>query len=78
MIFVHGCFWHGHDCARGSRVPKTNRDYWQAKVLRNRERDAGNVNALSAAGWEVVVFWECELRDKAALEQRLVSFLGPR
>ena len=39
-IFVHGCFWHGHDCARGARVPKQNRDYWEAKVGRNRARDA--------------------------------------
>lgn len=39
-IFVHGCFWHGHDCARGSRVPKANRDYWLAKVARNKARDA--------------------------------------
>jgi DNA mismatch endonuclease (patch repair protein) len=39
-VFVHGCFWHGHDCARGSRVPKDNRDYWIGKVERNRARDA--------------------------------------
>ena len=52
-IFVHGCFWHGHDCARGARIPKANRDYWLAKVARNRARDAASRTALEArvAGW---------------------------
>ena len=48
-LFVHGCFWHGHDCPRGARVPKQNRDYWTAKVARNRARDAANAAALVAA-----------------------------
>ena len=52
-IFVHGCFWHGHDCARGARVPKANRDYWVEKVRRNRERDRAARAALEAAGWRV-------------------------
>lgn len=75
-IFVHGCFWHGHDCARGARVPKANRDYWTAKVARNRARDAAAREALSAAGWRAETLWECELRDKAALEARLVALLA--
>ena len=52
-IFVHGCFWHGHDCPRGSRAPKANRDYWLAKVARNVARDARNRADLAAAGWRV-------------------------
>jgi DNA mismatch endonuclease (patch repair protein) len=70
-IFVHGCFWHGHDCNRGARVPQANRDYWLAKVGRNRARDIGNREALEALGWRVLTLWECELKDEAALERRL-------
>ena len=70
-IFVHGCFWHGHDCTRGARVPKANRDYWQAKVGRNRARDGEHRAALKARGWRVLTLWECELKDDAALEARL-------
>jgi DNA mismatch endonuclease (patch repair protein) len=74
-IFVHGCFWHGHDCARGARVPKANRDYWTAKVGRNRARDAKSAAALAEAGWRVEVVWECELKDAEALASRLRSLL---
>lgn len=70
-LFVHGCFWHGHDCARGARVPKQNRDYWVAKVGRNVARDAKNAEALAALGWRVEVVWECELKDEAAFEHHL-------
>ena len=53
-IFVHGCFWHGHDCARGARMPKTNRPYWQDKIARNRARDVAHVAALEASGWRAL------------------------
>ena len=75
-ILVHGCFWHGHDCARGARVPKTNRDYWLGKVGRNRDRDARNRAALEALGWRVETVWECALKDPAALEARLGALLA--
>lgn len=75
-LFVHGCFWHGHDCARGARVPKANRDYWVAKVARNRARDAAAAEALAAAGWRVETIWECDLKDPAALETRLSGLLA--
>jgi DNA mismatch endonuclease (patch repair protein) len=74
-LFVHGCFWHGHDCARGARVPKQNRDYWLGKVGRNRARDAANREKLEALGWRVETIWECELKDAAALHQRLELIL---
>jgi DNA mismatch endonuclease (patch repair protein) len=74
-FFVHGCFWHGHDCARGSRVPKANRDYWLAKVARNKARDARAVEALAADGWRVETIWECEMKDVEALKARLVLTL---
>ena len=77
-IFVHGCFWHGHDCARGARVPKQNRDYWTAKVARNRVRDERTQGELKAAGWTPLVIWECELKDEAALTAKLQAALsGP-
>ncbi|MEO0879261.1 MAG: very short patch repair endonuclease [Pseudomonadota bacterium] len=62
VVFVHGCFWHGHDCKRGARTPKTNAAYWRAKIARNTDRDAAAVKALSAQGWRVFIVWECELR----------------
>jgi DNA mismatch endonuclease (patch repair protein) len=75
-LFVHGCFWHGHDCRRGARVPKTNADYWIAKVARNRARDSAVQAALAALGWRAEVVWECELKDEALLEARLRAVLG--
>jgi DNA mismatch endonuclease (patch repair protein) len=74
-IFVHGCFWHGHDCRRGARAPKDNAGYWAAKVARNRARDAAHLVALEAAGWRVLIVWECDLRDEAAVTARLRKFL---
>ena len=70
-LFVHGCFWHGHDCPRGARVPKSNSAYWIAKVARNRVRDAAAVAALTAQGWRAETIWECELKDGDALAARL-------
>ncbi len=70
-IFVHGCFWHGHDCARGARMPKANRPYWEAKIGRNRTRDGQHRAALEAAGWRVLTLWECGLKDEAALRRML-------
>jgi DNA mismatch endonuclease (patch repair protein) len=70
-IFMHGCFWHGHDCKRGARAPKDNAAYWRAKIAGNRVRDAAHLAALAAAGWRALVIYECALKDKPALEQRL-------
>lgn len=75
-IFVHGCFWHGHDCHEGTRKPKSNQDYWIPKIQRNRDRDAANARRLVEAGWTVLVVWECELHDTEALTERLVTFMS--
>ncbi len=75
-VFVHGCFWHGHDCARGGRVPKDNRSYWTAKIARNRARDGEALARLARAGWSSLVIWECETRDAHALQERLQAFLS--
>jgi DNA mismatch endonuclease (patch repair protein) len=76
-VFVHGCFWHGHDCRRGARMPKANADYWTAKIARNRARDATSTAALTTMGWRPIVVWECELKDEAALEEKLRKILAP-
>jgi DNA mismatch endonuclease, patch repair protein len=75
-IFVDGCFWHGHDCRRGARVPKTNRDYWIGKVTRNQARDAAARVALEAAGWRVERVWECALKDLPTLEDHARRWLA--
>lgn len=75
VIFIHGCFWHGHDCVRGARIPMNNRDYWTVKVARNKARDARHLVALEASGWEAFTLWECELRDRH-LQERIRAFLN--
>ena len=75
-VFVHGCFWHGHDCGRGARAPKANAAYWSGKIARNRARDARTAAELETMGWTPVVVWECELRDEAGLLARLKRALG--
>lgn len=77
VIFVHGCFWHGHDCKRGDRRPKRNADYWREKIRRNRERDAEHVAALRRDGWSVLTLWECEIGDGTDVLRRARRFLGP-
>jgi DNA mismatch endonuclease (patch repair protein) len=74
-IFVHGCFWHGHDCPRGARVPKSNRDYWTNKIADNRARDARAQKQLIAANWGVLVLWECKLKDRADVQVQIRTFL---
>jgi len=70
-VFVHGCFWHGHDCPRGARKPKANADYWSAKIDRNRARDVTARAVLEAQGWRVVTVWECGMKA-ADFADRLV------
>lgn len=74
-IFVHGCFWHGHDCAEGMRKPKSNVDYWLPKIERNRARDDECVRALESHGWSVLVLWECEIGSAEALAVALEEFM---
>lgn len=77
VIFVHGCFWHQHDCPRGARLPKANREYWQPKLRRNQERDASHYKSLRALGWRVLVVWECEVKNAALLKKLLLEYLVP-
>jgi DNA mismatch endonuclease, patch repair protein len=78
VIFINGCFWHGHPCVRGQRVPKSNTDYWTAKISRNKARDATALKELRELGWQASVVWECELaKDTSAVIKKLSRFLGP-
>jgi DNA mismatch endonuclease (patch repair protein) len=74
VIFIHGCFWHGHQCSRGARTPKTNVAYWTTKIERNRKRDTETERQLQNAGWSVLVIWECQIRN-SDLSRLLVEFL---
>lgn len=79
VVFVHGCFWHGHDCPK-STIPATRPEFWEAKFRRNIERDKQAKECLKAQGWRVVVLWECALVGRGRLPpdrvaEKLASFL---
>jgi DNA mismatch endonuclease, patch repair protein len=76
IIEVRGCFWHQHAGCIDSHVPASNREYWEAKLVRNAQRDRANLRALRKLGWQVLVVWECEARNAARLARRLRRFLG--
>ena len=75
-VFVNGCFWHGHANCEKARLPSSNRDYWQTKLTRNRERDERNLALLQEGGWGTKVVWECELADMDAVSRDLIAFLA--
>lgn len=75
VVFVHGCFWHMHNCRHGRIPPVTNRDYWSSKREKNKRRDKKHIRELRADGWQVLVVWECWRRDLMRMQQRLIRFL---
>ncbi len=75
VLFVHGCFWHGHDCARGRRTPKSNARYWREKIERNVKRDAIARAALRRMGWRVKISWECDLQDAGREAKKVAGWL---
>lgn len=76
VIFIHGCFWHGHHRCAKARLPKTRKDYWVPKISKNRLRDRKVIKRLRGNNWAVLVVWECEIKDKEDLRERISSFLG--
>ncbi|XAS68257.1 very short patch repair endonuclease [Micrococcaceae bacterium Sec5.7] len=76
VIFVNGCFWHFHDCKAGQHAPKANAEFWGAKRSRTRNRDADQRLLLESSGWAVLTVWECELKNRSALEVQLERFLA--
>ena len=75
VIFVHGCYWHRHDCPNGRRLPKSRLDFWLPKLEGNRERDLKKQTLLRELGWNVMIIWECMIRDESALRENIRSFL---
>lgn len=75
VIFVHGCFWHRHDCRDGRKLPNSKPEYWGPKLTRNAERDTAHLQALAEKGWEALVLWECELKNSERLIESLRNFL---
>lgn len=75
VIFVNGCFWHGHDCAKG-RLPKSRPGYWIPKIEANKIRDERIVNELKNAGWESYVIWQCEVAKLDEAIEAVTDFLG--
>lgn len=75
-VFVHGCFWHGHDCPRGARRPRANADYWISKIGRNRTRDAASAAALAAHGWRAITVWECAMKAPDFADRLLAAVRG--
>ncbi len=71
VIFVHGCFWHGHHCEK-FRLPGSNLDYWRAKINRNQLNDERNVQRLLEEGWRVGVVWECAVRGTGRLKPKVI------
>ena len=78
VILVHGCFWHQHNCASGSKAPRTRQDYWLPKFARNVARDHAAIEDLTSQGWQVLVIWECEVKNDSILSERVKGFLDQR
>ena len=76
VIFVHGCFWHGHNCRAGLNRPRSNQSYWVQKLTRNKLRDATRRARLRALGWKVLTIWECQLRRCDSAERKIARFLA--
>lgn len=71
-IFIHGCFWHGHDCHL-FKIPSTNREFWLTKINGNRERDQRDIEKLTALGWRIMIIWECAVKGKTRLEPQKIA-----
>jgi DNA mismatch endonuclease (patch repair protein) len=78
IIDVRGCFWHRHTCKDGARTPETNAGYWGPKIQRNVARDRENEEGWKRLGWDVLVLWECQAKEREALKQVILAFLPPR
>lgn len=76
IVLVHGCFWHGHEGCKRARLPTNNADTWWAKIKGNQARDQRNLTALRKLGWDVLVIWECELKEITQVAERLRDFIS--
>lgn len=76
IIFVNGCFWHGHKNCLRAKLPKSNNEFWLKKIEDNKRRDINNIEALRKLGWDVLVIWQCEIKNQIEIQQRLKIFLN--
>ena len=76
LIFVHGCFWHKHNCRFGRVKPKTNADFWEEKRQKTFERDISNKKTLKSVGWKVIEIWECEIKKEEELKKKILKILN--
>ncbi|UCH72079.1 MAG: DNA mismatch endonuclease Vsr [Thermoplasmatales archaeon] len=70
IIFIHGCFWHGHKNCKASKLPETNKDFWEKKISNNIKRDKQNVHKLKEADWNVIIIWQCEIKNEKVKQKR--------
>jgi DNA mismatch endonuclease (patch repair protein) len=75
VIFVNGCFWHSHNCPKGTSRPKTNKEFWENKISNNVKRDTMTKKVLTGLGWKVVTIWECQTKDLSSLQKTLLNLL---
>lgn len=76
IVFVHGCFWHGHNRCKRASIPQTNREFWAQKISGNVQRDRRTIRELHKLGWKVLVVWQCQTKNRALVENRIAKFLG--
>jgi len=74
-IFVNGCFWHGHFC---KYLPKSNTNFWSTKLLYNKQRDKTNIRALKRDGWQTLVLWECQVKNRDKTTKKILSFFNEK
>ena len=74
VIFIHGCFWHGHSCNRG-KLPETNHEFWREKISKNMGRDSRDIFELKRKGWKVIIVWQCEISNKKNRDSRLNNLI---
>lgn len=72
IIFIHGCFWHNHNC-KGGKLPETRKNFWIKKISDNKKRDEKNLGELSKLGWKVIIVWQCELIKMKTREKKLIE-----
>lgn len=71
IIFIHGCFWHSHGNCKAAKLPETNTEFWRKKISNNKDRDRKNIEKLRNEGWNVIVIWQCEIKNKNKRDKRL-------
>tara|TARA_B100001964_G_C14078179_1_gene528975 strand:+ start:202 stop:627 length:426 start_codon:yes stop_codon:yes gene_type:complete len=78
VVQVHGCFWHSHSCKFGQVKPKTNSELWSEKRAKTKARDKKNISALQELGWCALVVWECETKNREALERKIAGYFSDK